>query len=74
MFSTKDGYVWTPKDGLQAGMSSVGAIYPPQSFGCAASETFDVIVIGAGYTGLTAARDVAIQGQLPLEPDHLFQT
>jgi cation diffusion facilitator CzcD-associated flavoprotein CzcO len=28
-------------------------------------DVFDVIVIGAGYTGLTAARDTSTAGQFP---------
>lgn len=60
--STKDGFTWTPTEGLQEGLPCVGKIYPPQYECSTDAENYDVIVIGAGYAGLTAARDLVVQG------------
>ncbi|KAL4799627.1 hypothetical protein BDV19DRAFT_400808 [Aspergillus venezuelensis] len=62
MNRTKEGHVWSAKDGSSTGMPCIGAINPPQSYPRGPSEVFDVIVIGAGYTGLVATRDLTTQG------------
>lgn len=62
--STSEGVHWTPQDGIKTGLPCIGAIKPAQSFNQSESTVFDVIVIGAGYAGLTAARDLTTQGQL----------
>jgi len=56
---SKEGWAWTPQSGLQPGIPSVGVILPQRDI---QSTQHDVIVIGAGYTGLTAARDLTITG------------
>jgi heterodisulfide reductase subunit A-like polyferredoxin len=61
MAKSRDGYQWTANDGLQQGIPSVGVIQPTSNL-CATEELFDVLVIGAGYSGLTAARDMATSG------------
>lgn len=64
MATSREGYQWAPASGLQAGLPTVGVIQPATN--CVAGEdTFDVVVIGAGYAGLAAARDTATSG-LPL--------
>lgn len=62
MARTKEGYVWSAQHGSETGMVCIGAITPPESYPLGPSEVFDVIVIGAGYAGLVAARDLATQG------------
>jgi heterodisulfide reductase subunit A-like polyferredoxin len=59
--NSKDGYCWTKKDGLKQGVPTIGLIQPP--FNTTGQDvSFDVIVIGAGYTALTAARDATTSG------------
>ncbi len=60
--TSREGFHWTPKDGLKAGLPSISVIKPQEKI-LPANEIFsDVIVIGAGYTGLVAARDLTTQG------------
>ncbi|GAO16497.1 uncharacterized protein UV8b_06986 [Ustilaginoidea virens] len=58
--ASRDGYSWTKATGLRAGVPCLGAIQPSSNVGDDAH--FDVIVIGAGYCGLTAARDASLAG------------
>ncbi|KAK0638343.1 Monoamine oxidase N [Lasiodiplodia hormozganensis] len=64
--STSEGVHWTPKEGIKTGLPCIGAIKPAKSFSQSESTVFDVIVIGAGYAGLTAARDLTTQGRTVL--------
>jgi glycine/D-amino acid oxidase-like deaminating enzyme len=59
--SSKDGFSWTESQGLKAGVPCIGAISPPKNL-ANGNTKFDVIVVGAGYCGLTAARDASIAG------------
>lgn len=59
--TSKDGFSWTKADGLRPGVPCIGAIEPPTNYHDANSK-FDVIVVGAGYSGLTAARDASVAG------------
>jgi monoamine oxidase len=59
--STREGFQWTEQDGLQAGVPCLGAIHPATHVK-GNQFLYDVIVIGAGYTGLTAARDLTTTG------------
>lgn len=59
--SSRDGYSWTAKDGLRAGLPSIGVISPPTNI-TSSGLHYDVIVVGAGYCGLTAARNAALEG------------
>lgn len=61
MAKSREGWQWTPKEGLSAGLPSIGVIEPSQQIPNS-KDVFDVVVIGAGYTGLTAARDTATTG------------
>lgn len=61
MAKSRDGYQWTANDGLQQGIPSIGVIQPSSNLGVG-EELFDVLIIGAGYSGLTAARDMATLG------------
>lgn len=59
--TSRDGFSWTKEDGLKQGVPSIGVISPPSNV--SSSEVlYDVIVIGAGYCGLTAARNAALEG------------
>lgn len=61
--TSKDGYSWTNADGLRSGVPCIGAIEPPTNYHDANNNNkFDVIVVGAGYSGLTAARDASVAG------------
>lgn len=53
-----DGAQWTPATGLQLGLTPVGVIRPSANDSGDNDRVYDCIVIGAGYTGLVAARDL----------------
>lgn len=59
--TSRDGYYWTKEEGLKAGVPTIGLISPPSNIS-SSNVTYDVVVIGAGYCGLTAARNAAIEG------------
>ena len=61
--NSQDGYQWTQKSGLVKGVPSIGVITPKQKIQDS-EKPFDVIVVGAGYSGLTAARDAAVSGTI----------
>ncbi|KAF5689588.1 monoamine oxidase N [Fusarium circinatum] len=55
---TKDGHIWEPHTGFQKGLESDAVISPQRSVS-SPNKVYDVIVIGAGYAGLAAARDLS---------------
>ncbi|KAH7386801.1 hypothetical protein DE146DRAFT_739149 [Phaeosphaeria sp. MPI-PUGE-AT-0046c] len=59
--TSRDGFCWTPQDGLKAGVPSLGVVTPPSNI-TSTQVQYDVVVIGAGYCGLTAARNAAVEG------------
>ena len=59
--TSRDGYQWTESSGLVKGVPSIGVIQPPTNVKDD-QAIYDVIVVGAGYCGLTAARDAALSG------------
>jgi len=59
--NTRDGFQWTEDAGIQFGIPCIGLIQPPSQTQ-SPENVYDVIVIGAGYTGLTAARDLTTMG------------
>jgi hypothetical protein len=61
IMTSRDGYCWTKKDGLKAGVPTIGLINPPTNV-TDENVNYDVVVIGAGYCGLTAARNAALEG------------
>ncbi|KAK3303836.1 uncharacterized protein B0T15DRAFT_561280 [Chaetomium strumarium] len=68
---SRDGFQWTREGGLQAGIPSLGVIKPTNNLSPAGTNdaVFDVIVVGGGYTGLTAIRDLALAGHRVLLPE-----
>lgn len=67
---TQDGYSWTRATGIRHGnLHCRGVIQPPEKITTPAGHVHDAIVIGAGYAGLVAARDMTVQGTL----SHLHQ-
>lgn len=64
MVHTNDGLTWTPSTGVRHGLPTIGAVEPLTHFASSkADQVHDVIVIGAGYAGLIASRDLATQGE-----------
>ncbi|PYI16089.1 amine oxidase [Aspergillus violaceofuscus CBS 115571] len=59
--TSRDGYQWTTETGLVQGVPCIGVISPPTNI-TSSLDRCDVIVIGAGYTGLTAVRDACLAG------------
>ncbi|KAH9870250.1 hypothetical protein J1614_007173, partial [Plenodomus biglobosus] len=49
--TSRDGCCWAPKDDLEAGVPSLRVVTPSSN-----------IIIGAGYCGLTAARNASLEG------------
>ena len=59
-----DGYTYTKKDGLVSGLHTYGVIQPQRKIReVDESQVWDAIVIGAGYAGLIAARDLVKAGE-----------
>lgn len=57
---TRDGFIWTPATSGRCGLTTDAVV----SNTPAIKDRYDVIVIGAGFAGLTAARDLAISRDL----------
>lgn len=62
--ATRDGFSWTETDSLRPGIPCIGAIQPPSNYDSEADSKFDLVVVGAGYSGLTAARETALSGMV----------
>lgn len=54
---TSDGYTWTSTSGVVPGLECDAYVSPQRSV-ARDSYLYDVIVVGAGYAGLAAARDL----------------
>ncbi|KAM5343359.1 hypothetical protein ACJ41O_011896 [Fusarium nematophilum] len=63
---SKEGFTWTPSGGMREGLPSIGVISPSTHFVQPKDDLFDTIVIGTGYAGLVASRDLATQGKKTL--------
>jgi len=68
--TSRDGFQWTQSQGLKRGVPCVGVIQPDNNLAKSTITTYDVIVIGAGYCGLTACRDAALSGKSELTIQH----
>lgn len=61
---TKEGLIYTPGQGLKSGFLTEAAIRPLSSHAAKKdARPFDAIVVGAGYAGLVAARDLTLAGR-----------
>ncbi|KAM5356770.1 hypothetical protein ACJ41O_003416 [Fusarium nematophilum] len=60
-----DGYEWTPKGGLKTGLPT-DAVIVPEELNAENDKIYDVVVVGAGYAGLRALRDLSTQGKKSL--------
>ncbi|KAF3070916.1 Monoamine oxidase N [Daldinia childiae] len=61
--TTRDGFHWTREGGLAAGVPSVSVVQPPSNLiSTDQKDPYDAVIIGAGYAGLTAARDLSTAG------------
>lgn len=68
---TSDGYTWTSTSGVVPGLECEAYVSPQRS-GARESHLYDVIVVGAGYAGLAAARDLATSSAQHLSPNSLL--
>lgn len=59
---SKDGLHFDPETGVREGLPCEGVIIP-STLEADPKSSYDAIVIGAGYAGLVAARDLAIRGK-----------
>ncbi|OQE39174.1 hypothetical protein PENCOP_c007G04102 [Penicillium coprophilum] len=66
MVYSSDGFSWTPSTGRQEGLPTIGVVEPSSHSTQPEDDIHDVIVIGAGYAGLVASRDLATQGKTTL--------
>ncbi|GAA5855725.1 hypothetical protein JCM8547_001659 [Rhodosporidiobolus lusitaniae] len=63
LHSSKEGYRYVASSAqLSQGLASEGVIVPPVDVRTPPGGQYDVIVVGAGYAALTAARDSALSG------------
>ncbi|CAI6013947.1 unnamed protein product [Clonostachys chloroleuca] len=60
---SRDGHVWTPVGGFTTGIETDAVISPQTSISTSPNTVYDVVVIGAGYAGLAAVRDLCNQKQ-----------
>lgn len=61
--STSDGVQYFPSGGLKTGLPTA-AVVTPTKHNARQNKIYDVIVIGAGYAGLVACRELASRGTL----------
>lgn len=66
--TSRDGFQWTTETGLQQGVPSIGVISPPTNV-TSTEQPWDVIVVGGGYSGLTATRDATVAGMFRPSPN-----
>lgn len=59
MRQSREGFIWTPLDSRSGLKTSAAVEDSPLS-----QSDYDVVVIGAGFAGLTAARDISQQTDL----------
>ena len=69
--TTRDGFEYVPGSGKRKNLSSKAVVEPDESQ-VSENEIYDVVVIGAGYAGLTAARDLSKSG-MPYFPVMIYE-
>lgn len=61
---SEEGYTYTKENGLVSGLHTYGVIQPQRRIRQTDdSESWEAIIIGAGYAGLIAARDLVKAGE-----------
>lgn len=69
---TQDGYSWTRATGMRKGdLVCRGVVEPRYKKITPAGHSYDAIVIGAGYAGLMAARDLTDRGMFKVNTGSL---
>lgn len=56
---TADGYLWEEEGGVIKGLDTDAFVSPQRATVGSPGKVYDVVVIGAGYAGLCAARDLS---------------
>ncbi|WAO90189.1 Amino-oxidase domain-containing protein [Fusarium falciforme] len=64
--NSSEGFSWTPSTGFVEGLPTIGVVDPPQRIRSNQDDIYDVIIVGAGYAGLIASRDLSTQGKKTL--------
>ena len=59
--TTTDGYEYLPTSGMVTGLPTKACVSPPKRNN-KANKVYDVIIVGAGYTGLIASRELVLRG------------
>lgn len=71
MVQSRDGFTWTPSTGVRQGLPSIGVVLPSSNLKQGEADIFDAVVIGTGYAGLVATRDLTTQGNKDSAPRNL---
>lgn len=61
--STREGYQYRKDGSFHRGLVCSAVIEPQTHLSSTNPSLFDVIVLGAGYAGLTACRDLTLAGE-----------
>ena len=56
--TTNEGFHWTASTGLQSGLPTAAVLRSKSS----PTSLYGLIIVGAGYAGLVAARDLTVRG------------
>lgn len=63
---TREGHFYGAEGNYHAGLPSSATVQPKTNLSVKKQQKFDAIIIGAGYAGLTAARDLTTTGKMIL--------
>jgi hypothetical protein len=66
---SRDGHTYTKKHGLVRGLTTYAVIKPERKIRQVdEGRTWEAIVVGSGYAGLVAARDLVKAGESQMRP------